>query len=190
MTTEVRRALAILGVLVAVAVLPAFALAEEPKTEAAPAETGTAPATPEATPVKPEREKHPVLMYIPNRLFDILDMARLRVRVGPGFTVQARATEFVDVALGAHATVFAGIPGPRGRPRVNLPVGLETFAGAEVSVVGETTEEGWSKPYYGTLEVGAGFQAAIIGLDVGIDPLEILDFAGGIFFIDLKGDDY
>jgi hypothetical protein len=129
-------------------------------------------------------------MYIPNRIFDILDLARLRVRVGPGFTIQARVTEVADVALGAHAAVFAGVPGPRGRPRINLPVGLETFAGAEVSVAGDTTEAGWSKPYYGPLEVGAGFQAAIIGLDVGIDPLEILDFVGGIVFIDFKGDDY
>lgn len=129
-------------------------------------------------------------MYIPNRLFDVLDLVRLRVRVGPGFTVQARATEAVDVVLGAHATVFAGVPGPRGRPRVNLPIGIETFAGAELSVVGDKSEEGWSKPYYGPLEVGAGFQAAIIGLDLGIDPLEILDFAAGIVFLDLKGDDY
>ena len=103
---------------------------------------------------------------------------------------QARATEVIDVALGAHATVFVGIPGSRGRPRVNLPVGVETFAGAELSVAGDKSEEGWSKPYYGPLEVGAGFQAAIIGVDLGIDPLEILDLAGGILFLDLKGDDY
>jgi hypothetical protein len=154
------------------------------------------PAMPQAEPAptpapqEVERERHPVLMYIPNRIFDILDLVRLRVRVGPGLTVQARATDAVDVVLGAHATIFAGLPGPRGRPRINLPLGVETFAGAEASVVGNKTEEGWSKPYYGHLEVGAGFQAAILGLDLGIDPLEIFDFAAGIVFLDLLDDDY
>lgn len=174
MITTVRTALASMVFFVALAAAPAPGRCEEPA----------------AAPAEEPREKHPVLMYIPNRLFDVLDLVRVRVRVGPGFTVQARVTEAVDMVLGAHATVFAGIPGPRGRPRVNLPVGVETFAGAELSVAGDKSEEGWSKPYYGPLEVGAGFQAAIIGLDVGIDPLEILDFAGGILFLDLKDDDY
>lgn len=156
---------------------------------------GACDEAPSTTPAEPppaeiERERHPVLMYIPNRIFDILDLVRLRVRVGPGLTVQARATDALDVVLGAHATIFAGVPGPRGSPRINLPVGIETFAGAEVSAVGNKTEAGWSKPYYGPLEVGAGVQAAILGLDLGIDPLEILDFAAGIVFLDLLDDDY
>ena len=178
MKTTVRTTLAALGMFAALTVMPAHGRCEEPA------------ATPAPAPAKVEPEKHPVLMYIPNRIFDVLDLARLRVRVGPGLTVQARVTEALDVALGAHAAVFAGVPGPRGRPRVNLPVGFETFAGAEVTAVGDTTEEGWSKPYYGPLECGAGFQAGIIGLDVGIDPLEIFDFAAGLIFLDPLGDDY
>jgi hypothetical protein len=177
---------AALGLAVALLAVPRSgacdAPTETPQTEPAPA--------PVPAPQEVERTRHPVLMYIPNRIFDALDLVRLRVRVGPGLTVQARATDALDVVLGAHATVFAGVPGPRGRPRINLPVGVETFAGAEVSVVGSKTEQGWSKPYYGHLEVGAGFQAAILGLDLGIDPLEILDFAAGILFLDLLDDDY
>jgi hypothetical protein len=184
MNTTIRIALASMVVFVAVAAAPAPGRCEEPAAEPAAAEPA------KAAPAEEPREKHPVLMYIPNRLFDILDLVRLRVRVGPGFTVQARVTEAVDVVLGAHATVFAGVPGPRGRPRVNLPLGIETFAGAELSAAGEKSEEGWSKPYYGPLEVGAGFQAAIIGIDVGIDPLEVLDLVAGIVFLDLTDDDY
>ncbi len=183
-----RTALVAMAAVAVLAGVPAPGRCEDPATAPASAkgeEPGTTPA-----PAKVEPEKHPVLMYLPNRIFDILDLARARVRVGPGFTVQARATQVLDVVLGAHATVFAGLPGPRGRPRVNLPIGLETFAGAELSVVGDTTDDGWSKPYYGPLEVGAGFQAAIIGVDVGIDPLEIFDFVAGILFFDPKGDDY
>jgi hypothetical protein len=138
---------------------------------------------------EPKRERHPVLMYIPNRIFDILDIVRLRVRVGPGLAVGARATEAVDLNLGAYTSIFAGLPGPRGRPRLNLPIGIENYAGAEVSVVG-TKDGGDSGPHYGALEVGAGFQAGIIGLDIGIDPGEILDLASGLVFVDLVGDDY
>jgi hypothetical protein len=176
MSTTHRGTLTALAMIAVLAGFPAPGRCEETKADPDPA--------------KAEAKKHPVLMYIPNRIFDVLDLARARVRVGPGFTVQARATQALDVVLGAHATVFAGIPGPRGRPRINLPIGVETFAGAEISVAGDSTEEGWSKPYYGPMEVGAGFQAAIIGLDVGIDPLEIFDLVAGILFFDPLGDDY
>jgi hypothetical protein len=38
--------------------------------------------------------------------------------------------------------------------------------------------------------VGTGFQAAIVGVDVGVDAVEILDLVLGFFFIDLTGDDF
>jgi hypothetical protein len=43
---------------------------------------------------------------------------------------------------------------------------------------------------YGYGEVGTGFQAAIVGVDVGVDAVEILDLVLGFFFIDLTGDDF
>jgi hypothetical protein len=158
---------------------------------AAHAQQQQPPATPQSSSApadEPERENHPVLMYIPNRIFDILDIVRLRVRVGPGLALGARVTEAVDANIGAYTSIFAGIPGPRGRPRINLPVGVENYAGIEV-VVG-TSDEKATAPHYGALEVGAGFQAAILGLDLGIDPGEILDLATGLLFIDIIGDDY
>ena len=181
---SIRSALALASIALSCFALAApAARADEPQpAEPQPAaETKPAPA--------PERVRHPVLMYIPNRIFDLLDIVRFRVRVGPGFAVGARATEAVDANLGAYTTVFAGLPGPRGRPKLNLPIGIENYLGAEVSVVG-TSDEGGRRPHYGALEVGAGFQAAILGLDIGIDPGELLDFAAGLVFIDLVGDDY
>ena len=180
MQVVVRTALAL--ALLALSAPLARAQAQEPPPPA-PSPQGS------AAPSEPKRERHPVLMYIPNRIFDILDIVRLRVRVGPGLAVGARATEAVDANLGAYASIFAGIPGPRGRPKINLPIGLENYAGAEVSVVG-TSDEGSHRPHYGALEVGAGVQAAILGLDIGIDPGEIVDLATGLLFIDIIGDDY
>ena len=131
---------------------------------------------------------HTILLYIPNRIFDLLDIVRARLRIGPGFAIDLRATEFADVFAGAYTSIFIGIPGPRGEPRINWPVGIESRVGAEVSVADASTGGG-TAPYYGYLEFGLGFQVLIIGLDVGVDPWEIVDFACGILTFDPADDD-
>lgn len=162
---------------------PRIAFAEP---EAAPAADTKA-----AEPAKePKGIGHRLLLWIPNRVFDVLDLVRFRVRVGPGVSVDARVTELVDVSLGAHATVFVGLHGPRNEPQVPWPVGFETLATAEVSVAQKGTDEGRFGPQYGPLETGAGFQAGIIGLDIGVEPYDALDLLAGIFLFDPKGDDF
>jgi hypothetical protein len=134
-------------------------------------------------------EESTALLYLPNRLFDLLDIVRLRVRVGPGFAFGVRATEAVDAQAGLYTSVFAGVPGPRDRRRANLPVGLENYAGAEISGAAGRSDRGLTAPNYGTLELGAGFQAGLIGLDVGVDPGELIDFLTGFFLVELVEDD-
>jgi hypothetical protein len=131
-----------------------------------------------------------LLLWIPNRVLDLFDIVRLRVRVGPGISVSARATEVADVAVGTHLTVFAGLPGPRGGRRVSLPVGLETYAGLEVSVLEAGSEDEGTGPRYGPTEIGAGAQVLLVGLDVGVEPYDALDFLAGILFLDPRGDDF
>ncbi|MCB9898361.1 MAG: hypothetical protein H6825_10190 [Planctomycetes bacterium] len=133
---------------------------------------------------------HRLLFWIPNRIFDVFDMVRARLRLGPGFGLSVRATEFADVSLGAYTTVWVGIHGPRGRPGIPWPAWLEIYAGAGVSVVELSTEDGLFSPHYGWTEFGLGAQLAIIGFDVGVDPLEIVDFVVGIFTFDIIGDDF
>ena len=135
-----------------------------------------------------ERNKHPILFYLPNRIFDVLDVARARVRVGPGVGVSARVTKPASVAVGFYASIFAGLPGPRGGAKIPFPIGVENYAGADVSVMGVSTE-GFG-PNYGVGEVGAGVQAGLFGIDVGIDPVEILDLVLGFVFIDFMDDDF
>ena len=45
-------------------------------------------------------------------------------------------------------------------------------------------------PDYGVAEVGVGLHAALLGVDVGVDPLEIVDLVLGFLTIDLRGDDF
>ncbi len=131
---------------------------------------------------------HVFLFYVPNRIFDTLDVFRARVRVGPGIAVGARATEVADVFLGTYTTLYTGIPGPRGKPVPSLPIGFEANHGLEVSVADASTGLGFA-PEYGLLEVGAGAQAVLVGFDLGVDPLELLDLLVGIVGLDIVGDD-
>ncbi|MGH0030403.1 MAG: hypothetical protein ACQGVC_11480 [Myxococcota bacterium] len=135
-----------------------------------------------------ERNKHPILFYLPNRVFDVMDLVRARVRIGPGIGVSARVTKPVSVTAGFYASLFAGLPGPRGEASIPWPVGVENYAGADVSVFGFSTES--FGPEYGMGEVGAGVQAALVGVDVGVDPIEVLDLLLGFVFIDLADDDF
>jgi len=128
------------------------------------------------------------LLYIPNRVFDLLDIVRFRVRVGPGFAIGARATEPVSAYIVSYASAYAGLPGPRLRQTPVLPVGLESHNGASLSIV-DATIDGGIGPGYSWSEIGVGTQLGIVGFDFGIDPVEIVDFMTGIITIDLRGDD-
>lgn len=128
-----------------------------------------------------------ILLYLPNRLFDLVDIVRLRARVGPGFAMGVRATKIVQANLGGYSTVFVGLPGPRQDPSFPLPLGLEMYAGAALSVA-EVGTNTWG-PDYSPTEFGVHTQLALVGFDIGIDPYEIVDLALGLVFLDPVGDD-
>lgn len=130
-----------------------------------------------------------VALYLPNRIFDIFDMVRARLRLGPGIAVGVRATEVADVFVGSYLSVWVGIHGPRGEPAIPWPAGLESRTGLELSVA-DASLEGGIGPDYGMAEFGLGGQLAIVGFDLGIDPFEIADFVLGFLTIDLADDDY
>ena len=130
-----------------------------------------------------------LLFYIPNRILDLLDMVRIRLRVGPGLAVDLRATKAADLFVGTYGSVYAGLPGPRMRRMPVLPVGLESRTGVEVSVADVSTGLGVG-PDYSPTEIGAGIQLVIVGADVGFDPMEIVDFIGGFFLWDPRCDDW
>jgi hypothetical protein len=126
-----------------------------------------------------------VLMYIPNRVFDAMDMVRLRLRVGPGISAGVRATRPVSGYLGMHTTFYVGLPGPRGRKKIPWPIGGDVGVGAQASIA-DLSER---TTYYDPLEVGAEAQILLFGANVGVGVFEIVDFIAGFAFIDLAGDD-
>jgi hypothetical protein len=127
------------------------------------------------------------LLYLPNRLFDVFDLARVRLRIGPGLSAGLRATRVLNLAIGAHETLFLGLPGPRGEAGIPWPLGIENFSGAEISVVNGTRA---GNVFYGLAEIGGGGQLLLLGGEFGIEPWELVDLVVGLVTLDPVGDDY
>ncbi|MGH7290869.1 MAG: hypothetical protein ACREJT_06640 [Myxococcota bacterium] len=146
----------------------------------------------EAPPEPPERSggqvARAVLLYLPNRLFDVCDIVRLHARVGTGFSVGARVTRYAPVFIGDYRAVWVGLPGPRLHPAVPLPVGVEGQKGLHVGPL--RTSSVWRTPEYGVGEVGAGTMLYAVGFEVGVDPYELADFLAGFVGIDFAHDDF
>lgn len=132
---------------------------------------------------------HDLFFYIPNRVLDVADMVRLKARVGPGNAAGVRITTLADLYVGSYLSAFVGLPGPRMRSIPKLPLGIETYNGIKVSLA-DATLDGFLGPDYSPTEVGVSLHFVFIGLDAGIDPVEILDCLGGFFFLNYRDDDF
>ncbi len=130
-----------------------------------------------------------LLWYAPNRVMDLLDIVRLRLRVGPGLAANVRMTDYGAFYIGQYDSLFVGLPGPRGLHRLRLPVGRESLRGVALAGV-DATDGTRHGPEYGPGEINAGVQLLIVGADAGVDVTEIVDFIAGLFLFDPRGDDY
>ncbi len=130
-----------------------------------------------------------ILWYVPNRVMDFLDIFRLRVRFGPGLAANVRATDYGAFYAGHYDSVYVGLPGPRYPHRVRSPVGRESLTGLILAGV-DATDDTLHGPEYGASEFNAGVHLLVVGVEVGIDPLEIWDFLAGWFLLDPIRDDY
>lgn len=129
-----------------------------------------------------------IAAYLPNRLFDLCDVFRLRVRVGSGFAVGARVTRYLPIFAGDYQALWLGLPGPRGRARLPLPAGTEGQSGIDAGIA--QLGSGSNAPEYGAGEVGAGGMLYLVGMEVGVDVWELVDFAAGLATLDLAHDDF
>ena len=137
---------------------------------------------------EPHSVGHKLVMYIPNRIFDLLDIVRARLRIGPGLAAGVRITEPVSVYIGAYGSLYGGLPGPRLEPELPKPFGVEDLNGAQLSFLNLSTGLG-AGPGYSWTEIGLSLHLLIIGADVDVDPMEAVDFLAGFLTLDPRHDD-
>ena len=127
---------------------------------------------------------HTILMYIPNRVLDLFDIARAGVNAGPGIGGKAKATDAAQAEFMSRTSVGVGLQSLRHLP---LSAGLESAAGA-----GPVSVEGGIGPswYQSTSDFRLEIHPLIVGAHAAIDPVEILDFFAGFLTIDVRKDDY
>lgn len=122
-----------------------------------------------------------VLLWLPNRVLDLIDVFRIDVGVGPSFGAVVRVTKYGQV--GFREVMPASIRvGDFGR---QMPVLLETSN--EFGVGPAYVDSADRKVCDG--ELGVGADALVAGAYAGVCVDEFADFLAGIFFIDLKDDD-
>ncbi len=129
-----------------------------------------------------------LLYYIPNRVLDLADIFRLRLRVGPGLLVGARATDFLSLEAGHYRSFYLGLPGPRYPARFKSPLGIERERGLEFCGI-NATDDLSREPDYSATEFGVSLHLFMVGAGVGLDPVELGDFLAGLIFRDPRGDD-
>jgi hypothetical protein len=122
-----------------------------------------------------------VLLYIPNRVLDLIDVFRVDVGVGASVGGVVRVTKYAQ-----------------GGYRQMLPVSLRVGDfGRQFPLIVETSNELGISPAFKQsadrdicdAEIGLGLDVLLIGGYGGLCLDEVADFVGGIFLVDFKGDD-
>lgn len=131
---------------------------------------------------------HQILWYIPNRVIDMVDIFRFRVRVGPGLSGNLRVTNLANIYGGRYHTAFIGLPGPRMGPELRYPAGLEQERGLLFMGV-DATDDLLYEPGYSPTECVVGAQLLCTGVEFGVDPVELGDFFCGFVLVDPRRDD-
>jgi len=120
-----------------------------------------------------------VLLYLPNRFMDFLDIFRANMGVGPGWGANFRATEYFTAGASDYDTIRFGM---RGR---QMPRYEEMVREAAFGLFGYQTGYFDREPF----EVAATAHAACLGFELGFDLDEAGDFILGFGCMDYKEDD-
>jgi hypothetical protein len=150
-----------------------------------------------------------ILLYLPDRLLDILDMVSFDLHVGPGAYANVHLTRgfqfgagFRGVGgVGWHDHRSLGLLG-QAEAGVAFPaVGAETYAGSVVGTSGVFSSAGGNaglhKPSSRVYQqfrdfwaIGAAFTLGAIGVEVDFHPVQLADFLLGIGGLDILHDDF
>jgi hypothetical protein len=156
-----------------------------------------------------ERSAHTrALLWIPDRLLDLLDVVTVGVHLGTGAFADAHVTRAVQVGAGFRTTGGLGVHdhrsiGMKSQAEAGLTViaiGAHSYAGALIGTSGTRGSADSSKgihrpsaPLYQQFRdywaLGANATAGIVGVEVDFHPLQLADFLAGIIGFDFLNDD-
>jgi len=124
------------------------------------------------------------LMYLPNRILDLLEIVRFGYGVGPGFGFDIRITKYGQLA--AEVGLDAGI-GWEGR--LHKPFRYGKSATAAIGPLRTSIGDGetWKKSDF---EIYVEYHALLDVIHITIDFAEIYDFFAGLLTFDPLNDDY
>lgn len=122
------------------------------------------------------------LLYIPNRLLDLIDIFRLDVGVGPSVGAVVRVTEYGQLGYRQMLPMSLRV-GDLGR---RFPAMLET---SNEFGVGPAYVDSTDRPVCPG-ELGLGGDVLVAGAYAGVCVDEVVDFLGGLLLIDFKNDDF
>jgi hypothetical protein len=150
-----------------------------------------------------------VLLYLPDRLLDLMDVVSFDVHFGWGVFADVHATRAVQLAAGARTTGGIGLHAQRslgiksqGEAGVSvLAGGAQSYAGGLVGTSGAhgaaDSFAGLHKPsdalYQGFRDywgIGASATAGVIGAELELHPLQLADFFAGWIGFDFLRDDF
>ena len=149
-----------------------------------------------------------ILLYLPNRILDVLDLLNVETGVSAGVGVNVNVTEYG--ALGAQISageVLIGLDRRHLSSRASIRESVEIFP-FELGAMGEAhastggaraiayTKAGIKSPLDDVYQksrdfwaIGAEVQLIPMAFKVGIHPVEMVDLLAGFFFIDILNDD-
>ena len=126
-----------------------------------------------------------VLLYIPNRIFDAVEIARAGVNVGIGLGVDMRITWLAQLALQTDTSVGLGFQGFR-----HLPVCARlAHSVAAVGPMKKPSVDMMSWPV-NPYDVRVELFALLAGAHAAVDLEAVVDLVLGFFFLDPSGDDF
>jgi hypothetical protein len=149
-----------------------------------------------------------LIFYIPDRLFDALDVLSFDVHFGLGAFANVHATRAVQagagvrskVGMGPHFQRSLGLAAESEMGVAALGLGVQTFAGSMFGTSGTITggdslaglhlpKSNLYQEYRDYWAVGADVTAGFVGVAADIHLMQIFDFIGGLLFIDFARDD-
>lgn len=150
-----------------------------------------------------------VLLYLPDRLLDLLDVISFDVHLGPGVFVDVHVTRAVQLAAGGRFVAGLGWHERRslggrflGQAVFDIPVigssahfgGQAGTSGLELIADGEAGLHRPSSPLHlfwrDYWAVGLAATVGLAGIDLDLHPLEIADFGAGLVTVDFLRDDF